>query len=212
MWESSRCPAMTMDSALMRSIAICIDRFSTQSAPEAAWASPHCPSPSSVPNIPTPHGFFCPMWCHTHTDTALAEPEHANSPKAAFQCLQESWRGSSEEGMGDGFHCQRAGMDGILGRNCSLGGWGALAQGAQRSCGCPLDPWKARSDRASSSLGQWEMSLAMAGMSCWNETIFKMPSSPNNSRAFTNKAMLWRLDCLLWQFAFAVISNNWNLL
>ncbi|KAF4800930.1 hypothetical protein TURU_039293 [Turdus rufiventris] len=47
-----------------------------------------------------------------------------------FQCLkklQEAWRETLQwigcQDTGNGSHCQRAGMDGILGRNCSLAGW-----------------------------------------------------------------------------------------
>ena len=37
-------------------------------------------------------------------------------------------------------HCQRAGLGRILEGNCSLGEWEALAQGVQRSYGCPWIP------------------------------------------------------------------------
>uniref|UniRef100_A0A674H9Y2 LIM and cysteine rich domains 1 n=1 Tax=Taeniopygia guttata TaxID=59729 RepID=A0A674H9Y2_TAEGU len=78
-------------------------------------------------------------------------------------------------------HCQRAGMGGILGRNCSLAGWAALAQ-APRAAVAPLDPWQCSRPGWTpglEQLAQWEVSLPWQGGTGWD--LGSLPTQPTRS-------------------------------
>ena len=57
--------------------------------------------------------------------------------------------------------CQRAGLGGILGRNCSLAGWAGAGMELPEQLGLPLDPWQC--PRPGWTLG-WEQPGAVGGV------------------------------------------------
>ena len=118
----------------------------------------------------------------------LSGREGSRETLGSFQCLkglQESSGGTWDKGWRDrtqgmASQCQRAGLDGRLGRNCSLGGVGVEFPRAAGAAPGSLAVPKARLDiGAWSSLGQWEVSLPMAEVELMS---FKVPSNPNQSK------------------------------
>ena len=125
----------------------------------------------------------CMWWPPGWLAQACQRRPRSWSPSAArLGELHRDWgQGREGQGPGNGSQCHRAGLAGILGRNCSLAGWAGLAQGAQSSCGCPWIPGSGQGQAGHwgwSNLGQWEVSLPWQG---WHWMRFSVSSHPTHS-------------------------------
>ena len=109
-------------------------------------------------------------------------------PSLISSCEEDpvSWRELERE-LGQGpeepgaSHCQRAGLDGILGKNSSLGGWGGPGTGCPEQLWLPLDPWQCPRPGWSGLGAAWDKGRCPCPWQGWDWMGFKVPSNPNHS-------------------------------